>query len=102
MDHIAVLGFGYGNKVFFFYAAALKNIPCAFDGFDYIPIYSQTEGFSSKQLDKLIQNAINDVLPEIIDPLPEEIRTELSLPTLTRAIKSLHFPESDEDLSIRF
>lgn len=66
---------------------------------DYVPIYSQTDGMSSKQIDKLIQIAINDVLPEIIDPIPENIRLSNELSTLTYAIKNAHFPESDESLS---
>ena len=65
---------------------------------DFVPIYSLTEGISSKQLDKLIHSAINDVLPEIIDPIPDNLRIENGLPTLTYAIKNAHFPESEEAL----
>lgn len=63
---------------------------------DFVPIYSLTDGLSSKQLDKLIRIAITDILPEIIDPIPDYIRIENSLPTLTYAIKNAHFPESEE------
>ena len=66
---------------------------------DYSPIYHETDGISSKQLDKLIQNAINDVLPEIIDPIPDYLRISQELPTLTYAIKNAHFPESDGALN---
>lgn len=65
---------------------------------DFVPIYPLTEGISSKQIDKLIKSAINDILPEIIDPIPDNIRLENNLPTLTYAIKNAHFPESDSAL----
>ncbi len=63
---------------------------------DYVPIYPLTEGLSSKQIDKLIKSAINDILPEIIDPIPDNIRLDNSLATLTYAIKNAHFPEDDQ------
>jgi ATP-dependent DNA helicase RecG len=65
---------------------------------DFVPVYPLTEGLSSKQLDKMIGSAINDVLPGIIDPIPENIRIENNLPTLGYAIKNAHFPDSDQAL----
>ena len=65
---------------------------------DFVPIYPLTEGLSSKQIDKLVSSAINDVLPRIIDPIPDFLRIENSLPTLTYAIKNAHFPESEAAL----
>ena len=65
---------------------------------DYVPIYPLTDGISSKQIDKLIKSAINDILPEIIDPIPDEIRLNNSLPTLSYAIKNAHFPENEDSL----
>lgn len=65
---------------------------------DYVPIYPLTDGISSKQIDKLIKSAINDILPEIIDPIPDIIRLDNSLPTLSYAIKNAHFPENEDSL----
>ena len=65
---------------------------------DFVPIYPLTDGISSKQIDKLIKSAINDILPEIIDPIPDSIRLDNSLPTLTYAIQNAHFPENDQAL----
>ena len=65
---------------------------------DFVPIYPLTDGLSSKQIDKLIRIAINDILPEIIDPVPDNIRLGNSLPTLTYAIKNAHFPENENAL----
>ena len=66
---------------------------------DFTPIYPQTEGLSSKQLDKLIQNAINDILPQIKDPIPDYLRLKNQLPTLCYSILNAHFPENDTALA---
>ena len=76
------------------YEPYVEGLPLA----DFVPIYPLTEGISSKQIDKLIKSAINDILPEIIDPIPDNIRLHNSLSTLTYAIKNAHFPESDSAL----
>ncbi len=76
------------------YESYVEGIPLP----DFVPIYSLTEGLSSKQIDKLVSSAINDVLPQIIDPIPDFLRIENSLPTLTYAIKNAHFPESEAAL----
>ena len=65
---------------------------------DLIPIYPLTEGISSKIIDKLVKAAINEVVPEISDPLPEDIRIENHIPTLTYALKNSHFPNNEEAL----
>lgn len=73
------------------YEPYVDGVPLA----DFVPIYPLTEGLSSKQLDKYVKAAINDLLPEIKDPIPDNIRIENSLPTLTYAIKNAHFPENE-------
>lgn len=65
---------------------------------DFVPIYPLTGGISSKQIAKLISDSINDVLPNIIDPIPDLVRINNSLCTLSYAIKNSHFPDSDEAL----
>ena len=59
---------------------------------DFVPIYTLTDGITSKILEKLIRTAIEEVLPSIVDPLPEEVRLSNKLPTLSYAIKNIHFP----------
>lgn len=66
---------------------------------EFVPIYPSGAGISSKQLDKLISSVTNDVLPEIIDPIPDYIRVKNELPTLTYAIKNAHSPESESALT---
>ncbi len=61
---------------------------------DFVPIYSLTDGMSSKVLEKIIQAAISECLVSIVDHLPDEIRISNNLPTLTYALRNIHFPES--------
>ena len=67
-----------------------ENLP------EFIPIYPLTNGISSKNIDKLVRAAMSKVSDEIVDPLPEEIRFNNELPTLTYALTNSHFPKNAE------
>ena len=76
------------------YEAVIDGMPLD----DYLPVYTLTEGISSKILAKLIKSAVDDVLPLMDDPLPEEVRTSRGLATLGYAIKNAHFPIDNDAL----
>lgn len=61
-----------------------------------MPIYPETEGLSSKWLRAKIAQILPNVLEQIIDPLPEEIKGDM-LP-LKDALQKIHFPENFEDV----
>ena len=63
-----------------------------------VPIYPLTEGISSKFIDKIARIAVNEILSDITDPLPDDIRIKNSLPVLSYALKNIHFPESEDAL----
>ncbi len=63
-----------------------------------VPLYTLTDGISSKIINKLIKSAIDDVLPLLEDPLPDGIRRENSLASLGYAIKNAHFPLDEQSL----
>ena len=65
---------------------------------DFIPVYGLTEGLSTKILEKAIRMALNDCLPLLADHLPEELRLKYKLPTLSFALKNIHFPDDREAL----
>ena len=67
---------------------------------DFKPIYALTDGISSKQLEKLIKTAIDEIVPKMTDPLPEAIRLQNGLPTLSFALKNIHFPRDFESIAI--
>ena len=66
---------------------------------EFTPIYSLTDGISSKMLEKYVKGAVEDLLPQIKDPLPEDIRLKLGLSTLTYAIRNIHFPKDRESIA---
>lgn len=65
---------------------------------DYYPIYRLTDGITSKSLDKLISKALDLVLSQISDPLPEAYRLKYSLPTLSSSLRNIHFPTDNSKL----
>lgn len=65
---------------------------------DFVPVYPLTEGLSSKVIDKLMASVIDEALVKIQDPLPDKIRIERELPSLSYAIKNAHFPENEASL----
>ena len=65
---------------------------------NFVPVYSLTDGITSKFLDKITKTAFDAVINYIDDPLPEKTRLENSLCTLSYALKNIHFPESRDEL----
>ena len=66
---------------------------------DFVPVYPQTEGLSSKVIDKLILSVIDEAVFGISDPLPESIRLSNELPSLSYALTNAHFPTDEASLS---
>lgn len=78
------------------YEPLLEN--CALPPF--IPVYPLSEGITLKLLSKLTAEALDIVLPTLNDPLPEYIRRELGLSTLSYALRTVHNPEDKDSLSL--
>lgn len=66
---------------------------------DFIPVYPLTEGLSSKNVSKMIETVIDDVASSIFDYLPDSVRVDNSLPTLSYALRNVHFPKDEKSLS---
>jgi ATP-dependent DNA helicase RecG len=67
-----------------------------------IPIYSETEGLHQKTIRKIMGEALKASLSHLTDPLPDELRDRLELPSLRESFVSVHFPNefpSEEGLS---
>ncbi len=62
------------------------------------PIYPQTAGMNSKAIEKLVKTAF-EVCDEFKDPLPADIRNCYCLMSLEKALRNIHFPESEDLLS---
>lgn len=66
---------------------------------DFVPIYRLTEGINSKFIEKAVFTAISELISQLNDPLPENIRLKHGLSTLSYAIRNIHFPENPEALT---
>lgn len=63
-----------------------------------IPVYPLTSGLTQKLVHTAVSDALRAVLPSLEEYLPQETLEENSLPTLSYALKNIHFPESAEAL----
>ena len=74
------------------YEPVIEGIPLP----DLVPIYSKTEGLSSKIIDKYVRLATEALVSRISDPVPDDILLENNLAGLSYALYNAHFP-SDKD-----
>ena len=66
---------------------------------DLVPIYPSTDGLSSKMTEKLMASVIDRLATSAIDILPEEVRLRHSLPSISYALRQVHFPDTEEALA---
>ncbi len=66
---------------------------------DFVAVYTQTEGLSSKVIASLVKIAVDTQAAALTDPLPEDVRLSLSLPTLSHALRNIHIPQDEAALA---
>src|SRR5438874_11484292 len=64
----------------------------------YVPIYEELAGIKSRQFRRIVASALDDLSPEISDPLPDEILSTHGFPDLRTSLNRIHFPEPQDDL----
>ncbi len=64
-----------------------------------VPVYPLTEGLSAQWLRKVMDRTVMAWAVEVPDFLPEAIRQENRLMSLTQALKQVHFPDNRELLA---
>ncbi|MDO8505411.1 MAG: ATP-dependent DNA helicase RecG [bacterium] len=62
-----------------------------------VPVYPSTERLSQKQIRYLMQHAL-PLVSAVLDPLPEDIRKQYGLVSLSAALTSVHFPVGEQIL----
>jgi len=62
-----------------------------------LPVYRATEGLSHKVIRGLITRHLDGLIGASPDPLPEDIRTQLSLPPLAASLRVVHAPATVEE-----
>lgn len=63
-----------------------------------VPVYPLTKNITQKWLRGIMHDAVQKYGPSIEDPLPDQLRSSISLPKLPKAIQEIHFPDSDKSL----
>lgn len=60
-----------------------------------VPIYPGTEGVSQARLRRLLWNALQQYAPAVEEILPAGIRERHGLPSMSDALREIHFPSSE-------
>lgn len=67
---------------------------------DFVAVYPLSEGLTQKQTAANVEEALRLLEPETVDVLPDRIRTENGLCTLSYALKNIHNPADYRALAI--
>ncbi len=61
-----------------------------------VPIYPLTEGLPQTTVRRWVKQALDHYLPEVVEVLPPDVREDWDLVGRPEAIRSFHFPESED------
>ena len=64
-----------------------------------IPVYRATEGLPSRQIAKVVEQALAELPEDLSDPLPESVRAQYKLCHIRYALHQIHFPDDQETLA---
>ena len=64
----------------------------------YVPIYEELAGVTSRQVRQIVADALDGLDGDIQDPLPSELRDRIGLPGISAAFRALHKPGFDDDI----
>ena len=85
----------YGTVKYNGYSLEMTSPSVLETGDMYIhPIYPQTAGLNTKNIEKAVRQALSMLPEKINDPVPEPIRKEYDLCGLGYAVRNIHFPEN--------
>jgi ATP-dependent DNA helicase RecG len=63
-----------------------------------VPVYALTERVTQKWLRKVMKQVVEYWAPNVVDALPESVRSSARVMTLSEALLQVHFPDSQEKL----
>ncbi len=61
------------------------------------PIYPATEDLPSGKIERVMMDVLPKVLGQVQDPLPEGLRVERAMPTLSEAFRMAHMPANEDE-----
>ena len=63
-----------------------------------VPVYSETEGLHQKYIRRIMAHAVDSYSRYVLSPIPQEICEKRGLREIHSAVRSVHFPASDEHI----
>ncbi len=64
------------------------------------PIYKATSALSSKTIEKITETALKEVMGNIKEIIPEYLIKKYKLMSFSEALRAVHFPQSEKELSL--
>ena len=61
-----------------------------------VPVYSETEGLHQKYIRRIMAYAVDNYSQYVLSPIPDEICEKRGLRDIRGAVRSIHFPATDE------
>ncbi len=61
-----------------------------------VPVYSETEGLHQKYIRRIMAHAVDNYSEYVLSPIPHEICEKRGLRDIHSAVRSIHFPATDE------
>lgn len=58
-----------------------------------VPIYSICEGMTQRFMRQVIKNTLDKYIPQVVDPIPYDIRKKHNLLNLAQSLINIHFPK---------
>ncbi len=65
-----------------------------------VPIYSETEGLHQKYIRRIMMGVVENYSQYILSPIPGEICERQRLADINYSIRSVHFPDFDQDIEV--
>ena len=65
-----------------------------------VPIYKATAGLSVRQIRSIIKNVVDEYAPKLGEFLPDEMLVKYKIPALPIAVKEVHFPSAEVDVTL--
>ncbi len=92
--------FFYGRVTFDSHGAQMvaPTFSSADEKTGFHPVYKQTAGLTSKNVESAVKQAIVLLPKKVNDPLPEQVRNAFGLCDLSTALHGIHFPHTREEL----
>jgi len=63
-----------------------------------VPVYTEHEGLNQRRIRSMVRQTL-PAINQIVDPLPEEMRTRLKLPNLQESLRQIHSPEAEDNFT---